>query len=330
MSGVGPKILFISWAPHCSRSDNIARELGGVSRMVYAGWLGSTAWTVWLKYLIQFVETLRVLGRERPDAVFVMTPPVLAGIPVWLYCRWRNIPFVIDAHTAAFLHPRWRRLQSLQFELCRRAVTTTVTNEHLAGMIRAAGADAMIVRDVPVRFDRTAPHFDRAGRFTVAVVCSFNYDEPIAEILTAAAALPDVAFLMTGDVRCLDPALAAALPPNVTPTGFLSAADYGGLLQSADVVLTLTTRDHTMLRGAYEAVYQGTPVIVSDWPVLRQAFARGAVHVDNSAAAISGAVRTIRENVARYRTEVERLRLDKLDEWDGRRRVLLSRIKAQG
>ena len=65
------------------------------------------------------------------------------------------------------------------------------------------------------------------------------------------------------------------MPPNVTLTGFLSDEAYGGLVCGADVVMTLTTRDHTMLRGAYEAIYQGTPVIVSDWPLLREALRRG-------------------------------------------------------
>ena len=50
--------------------------------------------------------------------------------------------------------------------------------------------------------------------------------------------------------------------------------------------MTLTTRDHTMLRGAYEAIYQGTPVIVSDWALLRESFPEGAAHVENTAKAI--------------------------------------------
>src|SRR5262245_29371383 len=29
-----PRITYISWAPHCSRSDHTARELGGTSHMV--------------------------------------------------------------------------------------------------------------------------------------------------------------------------------------------------------------------------------------------------------------------------------------------------------
>ena len=69
------RITYISWAPHCSRSDHTARELGGTSHMVYAGWLGSHPLTVGLKYAVQAWRTWRLLFRERPEAVFVMVPP---------------------------------------------------------------------------------------------------------------------------------------------------------------------------------------------------------------------------------------------------------------
>ena len=93
---------------------------------------------------------------------------------------------MLDAHTAAFLHPRWRRLQWLQRALCRRAATTLVHNEHLAGdRARRMGAHATLVPDVPIVY--AASSRSRARRRpVVAVVCSFNYDEPIAEILEAA------------------------------------------------------------------------------------------------------------------------------------------------
>ena len=57
--------------------------------------------------------------------------------------------------------------------------------------------------------------------------------------------------------------------------GFLSDQQYGSLICNADIVLTLTTQDHTMLRGAWEPIYQATPVIVSDWPILQSSFDKG-------------------------------------------------------
>jgi glycosyltransferase involved in cell wall biosynthesis len=267
--------------------------------MVYWRRLGSHPATILFKYLGQSLETLWLLFRDRPRAVFVMAPPVIAVLPVFLYCRLMNVPFVIDAHSGAYLNRRWRRFQWLQRAMSRAAATTIVTNDVLADRLRQDGVDVTLVRDVPVVFP-AAPPYALTPDFSVAVVCSFNYDEPIEEILEAARELPDVRFYMTGNPRALDPALRPRLPANVTLTGFLSTEQYGALLRDADVVVTLTTLDHTMLRGAYEAIYQGTPVVISDWNILRDSFPQGASHVQNTRQAIRAAIEDVRRDYPRH------------------------------
>ncbi|MDQ7065558.1 MAG: glycosyltransferase family 4 protein [candidate division KSB1 bacterium] len=315
------KVVFISWANSCSRSDNIARELGGKSYKIYWGWLGSHPLTVWLKYFGQFLQTQWVLWREKPDVVFVMIPPLFASLAALPYCKLRNKPFIQDSHTAAFLHPRWQKLQWLQSWLCRHAATTNVTNSFLAKRVTDAGGHATLVRDVPVIYPIRSS-FPRRDRFTVAVVCSFNYDEPIAEIFTAAARLPEVDFFVTGNPRDLAPELAENAPGNVQLTGFLPDDQYGALLKDADVVLTLTTRDHTMLRGAYEAIYLGTPVVISDWPVLREAFPKGAIHVNNTVESLVEGLRNAIQELPGLKEAAKQLREEKLQEWQQRMQEL--------
>lgn len=323
----GPKVTYISWAESCSRSDNTARELGGRSYMVYRPEYGSKPSTILFKYWGQWRETARILRRERPDVVFVMTPPLFAALPAFLYAWRHGGRVVLDAHSAAFMHPRWRHLQWLQRWLCRRAATTIVHNAHLAEVVRAAGAVPTIVPDVPVEYAEIEP-FSRPADFTVVAVCSFNYDEPIAEMLAAASLTPDIQFYMTGNPKHLSAELKSKMPSNVQLTGFVSTAAFGGLLTSADAVLTLTTRDHTMLRGAYEAIYQGTPVVVSDWPILREFFSDGAQHVDNTPAGIAAALRAIQARPTEFRDGARRLRERKLAAWRDTRNALLQRIGA--
>jgi glycosyltransferase involved in cell wall biosynthesis len=241
---------------------------------------------------------------------------------VYAYCLLLRKPFVIDAHSGAFRNPKWRTLRGMQYWLCRRACATIVTNEHLASLVTSRGGRALIVPDVPVKFSSVPAPPAHEG-FTVACVTSFGHDEPIEAIFESARRLPGVTFYMTGNPT--DSAhVVTRKPPNVILTGFLDVSRYGALLQSAGVVLTLTTHDHTMLRGAYEAIYQGTPVILSDFGVLRAAFDEGALHVDNTPEAIVAAVLQMRREREEYRRGSLRLRARKEQRWSESKAALLT------
>ena len=307
-------ILFVSWAPFCSRSDSIANRLGGKSFMVYAAKYGSHYATVPFNYVAQTLRTLRLLFGERPAAVFVMTPPVTACIPVWIYSRVTGAPFVIDAHTGAFVDPRWKRILFLHKWFSRAARTTIVTNEYMRDIVKSWGAGVTIVRDVPVVFaDPDAVRFDEQPNMTL--VCTFTPDEPIGTFLEAALQLPDIRFHVTGDYRRAPTEVIAKKPPNVTMTGFLSSSQYVGLLLASDAIICLTTRDHTMQRGAYEAMYLGRPVITSDFDLLRKHFYKGCVHVDGTVDGLVSGIVRMRDGIERYRGEIAELRVERLEEW---------------
>ncbi|KAA3610955.1 MAG: hypothetical protein DWQ05_20925 [Calditrichaeota bacterium] len=318
-------ICYISWAENCSRSDHTARELGGISHMIYLPNLGSKPSTILFKYSGQFIKTLRIILREKPDAIFVMSPPIFAALPAWIYKIFTGTPFVIDTHTAALLMPRWKHLQWLQHWLSRQAATTIVHNEHLAEIVRKNGAHATIVRDVPVHFSGNEK-FSLNGQFSIAAVCSFNYDEPIKELFHAAKKLGNIQFYMTGNPKHLKPEILAKKPDNVHLTGFISDALYGDLISNANAVITLTTRDHTMLRGAWEAIYQKTPVIVSDWPILQKNFPTGAVHVDNSVPGIITGIKDMQQNYADYKVGAVTLNLKKHAHWQETKKQILDRL----
>jgi hypothetical protein len=321
-------VAYISWAPHCSRSDTTARELNGVSHMVYWEKLGSHPATVWLKYLGQALSTWRILLRDKPDAVFVMTPPFVAGLIVWPYCALRRIPLVLDAHTAAFLGPRWKHFQGIQHWLCRRAVTTIVTNTHLSQLLASHGSDATILADVPVKYPQASTRFDTRG-FSVAAICSFDYDEPVELIWDAARLLPDVQFFVTGNPAKLQEKLRTSIPPNLKLTGFLEDSAYGQLLRQADIVMAVTDGKHKMLRGAYEAIYEGTPIVISSSPMLQREFDLGAILCENSGQEFAAAITRMRSEMPKYRQEAADLRARKRRRWEQSKALLMTKIGQQ-
>lgn len=308
-------IVFISWAPFCSRSDSIARRLGGQSYMVYSPAYGSHYVTVPFKYLSQTIKTLRILIRQRPAAVFVMTPPVAACLPAWIYSRLTGALFVIDAHTGAFLDARWKWLLFVHKWFSRAARTTIVTNEYMHGVLKEWRANATLLRDVPVCFVDPAPT-QLDGSCNMTLVATFTRDEPIELFFRAAAQVPEIRFHVTGDYRRAPGRVLQMKPDNVRLTGFLPDADYVGLLLASDAVIALTTMDHTMQRGAYEAVYLGRPVITSNFDLLRRHFCKGAVHVNNSVEDLAAGVRCMRDNIERFSAEILELRRERLADWD--------------
>lgn len=308
------RMLFISWAPFCSRSDSIAARLGGRSFMVYSPRYGSHFLTVPFKYFSQAIKTLRILWRERPAVVFVMTPPVVACFPVWIYSRLSGASFVIDAHSGAFLDTRWKPLLFLHKWCSRAARTTIVTNEYMQRILQSWKASTTLVRDVPVCFAEPS-HQRLDGSVNMTFVSTFTRDEPIQLFFEAAARLPEVRFHMTGNYHRSDARVLEARPDNVRLTGFLSDADYVGLLLASDAVICLTTFDHTMQRGAYEAVFLGRPVITSNFDLLRRHFSKGTVHVDNTVDSVVAGVRRMCGDLARFRKEIEDLRRERLQEW---------------
>lgn len=284
-----PTHSFVTWYPTCGRSDAIAAALGAPSHLIH--YLGfKKPLHAPLKYPAQALVTWRRLASERPAVVLVASPPVIAALVAWTYCALMGARLVIDAHTGAFADPRWRWARPLQRWLCRRALVTLVTGEHLAAEVRRWGGRAHVLATVPVELARVEPAVLGPGPH-VLVVNTFSADEPLDEVSEAARRTPDVTFHVTGDLRRADAAVAAAAPENLTLTGWLSDPEYQALLAGVDVVVCLTTRDHTMQHGAYEAMAIGTPLVTSDWPLLRAVFSAGTVHVDNSSGAIAAAVR---------------------------------------
>ncbi len=295
---------FITWYPSCRRSDGIAAALGAPSHLVHVLDF-KTPWQAPLRYVAQSVRTLQLLWREQPEFVIVAAPPVFAPLVCWLFTAARGRTLVVDAHTGVFDDPRWRWAQPFHRWLARRTITI-VTSSDLAETVRAWGGRPVVLGTVPVSFPDAA-EAELDGLHVVGVT-TFSDDEPIEDMIEAARQLPDMTLHLTGRPRPQHASLLDNAPSNVRPTGWISDVEYHALLRRADIAMCLTTRDMTMQRGGYEAMALGTPLITSDWDLLRRTFSLGTFHVDNSAADIAAAVRSIAGDCERYRTEMLELR----------------------
>ena len=322
------RTAFVVWSPRYkgTRSAWLAAELGLPEPTYFAPTPRRGMRAAPLKYPRQFMATLGALVRHRTRVVFVQSPPSFATWTAALYAVLARAALVIDAHSDAFERSFWTRPGWLNRIVLRRAAVTIVTAAHWAEKVTSIGGRAVVVPAVPTQLTVGDP--PPMAAFNVAVVTTWASDEPVEAVFDAARLCTDATFHVTGRAPNLEK-YGGQLPANVRLTGFLDEPTYNGLLAQADVVMCLTTRDHTMQNGAAEALYLGTPIITSDWAVLREYFSRGTIHVDNSSEAIAAAVRRMQVEGPSYRAEVRALRDETAERWRNDRALILARVADQ-
>jgi glycosyltransferase involved in cell wall biosynthesis len=273
------------------------------------------------KYVLQAIATLRVLFGRHPQAVHVQNPPFVCALVVALYCRLTGSRFVVEYHTAAFGRA-WRFALPAHKLVARAAAANIVTDDHWAQTVRSWGGHSIVMYDAFLDLPAGQP-FAVGSRSNVAFVGTFAPDEPIEELLEAAALLPEADFYVTGDTARADKAVLDNASPNVTFTGFLDPnGAYLGLLRAVDVVVVLTTRDHTLQLAGCEAIAVGKPLVTSDFAYLRRLFEQGAVFVAPDAWSIRDGIADAIARGAELAAETVALRARRREEWHARMREL--------
>lgn len=291
-----PRVSFIAWSAVGGRSAEIASALGGESACFYS-LAGARGTLVPLRWCHSALRMIAYLLRRRPRALIVTNPPIFPGLIGLVYGRLARAPVVLDSHPGSFAL-KGDRVARVMLPVHRwlagKVAAVLVTVEQLAEQVRGWGGRAVLVHEAPAERPSAAP-VRRRDRPEILFICTFAPDEPVAAVLAAAARMRDVAVTVTGDLRRAP--TRDQTPPNARLVGFLDPNAYTRALERCDAVLVLTTESTSMVRGGYEAVYAQRPLIVSDWPALREAFPY-AVHVDNDAAAIADGLKRVCDHYA--------------------------------
>jgi len=311
--------VFVSWWRYTSRPESFAEAMGAENYFFAQGEsLGL------LKYVPRALACFWTLITRRPRLVFASNPPTFAPLIVWIYCLIFNARYCMDSHTSAFDRVRWLRLMPLHAFLARRAIWAATTNDELTERVNAMGAPGISVTDIPFEFPQAS--YPVNDGFTIAVVSSFDDDEPVAEIFEAARSLSEITFYVTGNPKKCPEQLKESCPKNVTLTGYLSNDDYVGLLRSVSAIMVLTTNDLTMQRGGSEAISVERPLITSDFQMLRDVFHKGTVHIDNSPGQLVDAITQMQGDLPRYESEIAEMKRERDSWWKEMRAELLQRI----
>ena len=299
------KIVYITWFDFSTRSDGIAHHLGANSYH-FSDLKRLTHVFALIKYILASFKTLIVLHKESPEIIFVQNPPIFVVLVVWFYCILSGAHYVVDTHSATFTSRRWIAFLWLYRFLAKRALTNILHNEPLSQIVTNWDAPAIVLEDAPQLYtDRKYPF---AEGINVVLVCRYSNDEPIYEVIEAARRLRNVNFYITGSIKNAPKEIKIIVSKNVILTDYLAREDYVALLMGCDIVVSLTTNDNTMQCGAHEALELGRPIITSNWPVLKEYFSKGTIHIDNTASSLVTAIKNMRAEHNHYLNEIRILR----------------------
>jgi glycosyltransferase involved in cell wall biosynthesis len=321
------RAVWITWERH-RRSIELADAFGAALAVLEC----RAPQAIRYPYLI--LRTAWLLIRFKPARVFAQHPSIVLAATVCGLRRVLRYQVVIDRHSNFKLHTlevrqlKWRLFHKLSRYTVKVADWTIVTNEYLRALVETWGGRGIVLQD-PIPDWGQVEELKLDGEHNIVVVSTFAEDEPIAQIIGAAADLhfPYQVYI-TGDKRRTNrvSGMPEDLPDNVKLTGFLPDGEYRALLAGADVVVVLTTADHTLTCGAYEAVGLGKAAVLSDTCVLREYFSSGAVYAAPSRGAIAAAIEDAVSRKETLELEAIRLRHQLRREWTESFRVACQQI----
>jgi glycosyltransferase involved in cell wall biosynthesis len=210
----------------------------------------------------------------------------------------------------------WRAFIPLMKGIYKSCSLNIAHNDHDAERYRTWGARTEVLGTEVYPYEGFEKGHLESGK-NVVVIGTFATDEPTAEIVLAARDISDVHFYFTGPKERAEKKIDIKnLPKNITLTDFLPREKFISLVKAADAALCLVTTDNTMQMGAWEAMSCDTPVILSDWQLLRSTFPKGAVFVRNTKQSIQEGVIRFFKNKYTLKNDIIQLKMEKKILWD--------------
>lgn len=285
--------LWITWEVQ-RRTTELARHLDlRLVRLLHDG-------PRWRRYPVLLAATLRELVRSRPKILFVQNPSMMLTAFACILRPVFRYGLVVDRHSN-FMFGRTQGILKSSFLAVsdftlRHADLTIVTNDHLSNIVYEKGGRPFVLQDPFPKLSSNSNVSNRVGdRVEGLFVCTYSDDEPFEKVFEAASKLRTAGRLIVSGKppkSGFEPSVAQVIDGSdvIHIAGFLSEQDYVDTMRRVDFVLVLTTLDHCLVCGAYEAISLGKPLILSDKRALREYFGQGPLYIDNSVPAIHSAL----------------------------------------
>ena len=304
-------MIYLTWSDYNSRSEYIAHYFN--LKEVYFGYLRTKKRSpilAFIRYPVLMIHTFIYLTFNMPEIVFTVNLPIFEPLVVMFWAKLFRKKYIIDNHSALFERRQYSWTLSFLKPVFKMATLSIVTNDNYKNLIKNWGGNSEVLPALiipKILIDEVKQPY-LVDEYKVTAVTSFDVDEPIDEILKAAQYLPKFNFNFTGSVKNLDSKYLTKKPDNVTFTDFIPRSEFINLVSTSLCAVVLTNEDNTMQRGAYEAMSLTTPIITSNFQILRNNFYKGSIIIDNNYFSIIDAIKRINANYSKFKREIENLK----------------------
>jgi glycosyltransferase involved in cell wall biosynthesis len=325
--------LWIAWERH-RRSRELSRsfnahllELTPLKRLENS----------FLKYFQLIPITIFYLFKLRPNLLFVQNPSIILAFLAVMIKPLFSYKLIIDRHsnfkfdTIHSMNPIYLIFHFLSNYTIRQADLTIVTNSHLADLVNFRKGSPFVLQDklptirpnsILLKQIQTA---NKNINKRIVFPSSFANDEPIEEFIKATKFLPaDWSFYITGNHTKFK--FSESIPTNVILTGFLPEDKYIKLLNSSDLIVVLTTQEHTLNCAAYEGVSLLKPLLLSDTKAIKNYFNKGVIYTNPSSFDIATNIHFSMNNLDQLEKNIIKLHNDLTNSWQKNFDFLLSKI----
>lgn len=276
-----------------------------------------------IRYFILSCKTIKTLYAAKPKKVIVQNPSIVLAFLVCALKKFFDYKVIVDRHSnfhvPALKSKKIKTWLFLFFSTysIRNAELTIITNLYLKTLVETLGGTGFVLQDKLPMLTQSSS-LPLKGKYNLVCTCSFNSnDEPFLEIIEAANMIPaDVCIYITGNYRNEYPKLDKEIPKNIILTSFLTEEEFQSLLYCCDIVVALTTADHTLLCSAYEAASINKPIILSKKPELIDYFYKGAVYTENNASHIATAIKEAILKINSLKDQIKELKHELDNKWN--------------
>ncbi len=281
--------IWLTWEKQI-RNHSMSKGIGAqLVEMIYPGRLNRYIRCLW--------ATFGVIMKKQPQVVVGQNPSVVLNLFLLLLRPLFRFIFVSDAHFGG-IHPFNRKqwLQSVLDYINRKADLVIVTNQNHGRYVNKLGGRSYVCQDPLPPARQVAPPTDIKLDKSLFLICAFAVDEPYMKVFESMETLSKKGYHLYVSGNYGKVGLDPAQYPGVTLLGYVDAEYYWSYLGHCSVVIDLTEWDDCLVCGAYEALGQGQPLVVSDTSALRGYFKEGAIYTSHQPSAIAAAVEFAYEN----------------------------------